>query len=259
MADPCIFCQQYGKLTREHLWSDWIGGLFGKREEYTVQRKRPTGELIEWETVGLNQTATVVCGKCNNEWMSDVETQAKPILSPLIKYGVPLSFLPAGLAILAAFAFKNAIISDHTYRERKPFFPISDRVRFMKTLEIPDGVQMWIASSGSEQFNGVFHSYVFQVGAADGPLHSAEFFSFTWSAGYLVLQVLAPRWRKYRRRYERLPMLTPDKIWDRVSVRFWPNDGRPITWNPTYDLSGNSLDVFKNRWSSPVNVMVGRT
>jgi hypothetical protein len=191
--------------------------------------------------------------------MSDVETQAKPILSPLIKYGVPLSFLPAGLAILAAFAFKNAIISDHTYRERKPFFAISDRIRFMKTLAIPDGVQMWIASSGSEQFNGVFHSYVFQVGAADGPLHSAEFFSFTWSAGYLVLQVLAPRWRKYRRRYERLPMLTPDKIWDRVSVRFWPNDGRPITWNPTYDLSGNSLDVFKNRWSSPVNVMVGRT
>ncbi len=258
MADPCIFCQQSGKLTLEHLWSDWIGVLLGEREEYTVQRKRPTGELIEWKTIGLNHVATVVCGKCNNGWMSDLEAEAQPMLSPIIKFGVPISFLPAGIAILAAFAFKSAIISDHTYRERKPFFPVSDRVRFMKTLQIPDGVQMWIASSGSDQFNGVFHSFTFEVGSHQGPLHSAKFFSFTWSAGYLVLQVLAPRWRKNRRRYKTLPILTPDEKWDPASIRFWPNDGRPITWDPASDLSGNSLDVFKNRWNTPINVMASR-
>ena len=177
MAEPYIFCQKVGKLTKEHLWSDWIGELLGKREEYTVKRRRPTGEVVEWKSIGLNHVAAVVCGKCNNEWMSNLETEARPILSPVIKYGAPLSFLPAGLVILAAFAFKNAIISDHTYRERKPFFPVSDRVRFMKSLEIPSGVQMWIASSGSEHFNGVFHSYIFEVGSPHGPLSRAKFFS----------------------------------------------------------------------------------
>ena len=188
--------------------------------------------------------------------MSNIEKQAAPLLSQTIKYGAPLSLLPAGIATLGAFAFKNAIISDHTYRERRPFFPISDRIHFMNTLEIPNGVQMWIASSGSEQFNGIFHSYVFQVGIPHGPIRRAKFFSFTWSAGHLVLQVMAVRWRKYRRRDEGLPILIPDKKWDPISVRFWPNDGRPITWNPAHDLSDNSLDVFKNRWKSPVEVMV---
>jgi hypothetical protein len=190
--------------------------------------------------------------------MSDIEAQAKPLLTPLIKYGVPLSFLPSGVAILAAFAFKNAVISEHTYRERKPFSPISDRIRFMNTLRIPDGVQMWIASSGSDQFNGILHSYIFEVGAPSGPLRNARFFSFTWSAGYLVLQVLAVRWRKYKRSNEGLPLLRPDTKFDSVSVRFWPNYGRPVTWNPAYDLSGESLNVFKNRWQAPVNVLVRR-
>jgi hypothetical protein len=259
MKRPCIFCQQFGKLTEEHLWSDWIGKLFGEREEYTVQRRLPNGELKQWETVGLNQTATIVCGKCNSGWMSDIETQTKRVLSDLIKYGHPISFLPAGIATLVAFTFKNAIISDHTHRERKPFFSVSDRVLFMNKLKIPDGVQMWIASSGSDQFRGVFQSYIFEVPAPDSPFRSADFLSFTWSAGYLVLQVLAPRWKRSRRKDERLPMLTPDSRWDPVSVRFWPNDGRPITWDPASDLSGNSLDVFKNRWSEPVTLMVRRT
>jgi hypothetical protein len=249
MKRPCIFCQELGKLTEEHLWSDWINNLFGEKQRYTVQRKLPNREVKEWESVGINQTATVVCKKCNNEWMNDIEMEARPMLSHLIKFGDPLSFLPAGIAVLAAFTFKNAIISDHTHRERKPFFSVSDRVSFMNKLAIPDGVQMWIASSGS------FQSFVFEVPAAHGPLHSAKFLSFTWSAGYLVFQVLAPRWKRLGRKYERLPMLMPNNRWESVSLRFWPNNGRPITWNPTYDLSGNSLDVFKNRWSEAINII----
>jgi hypothetical protein len=122
----------------------------------------------------------------------------------------------------------------------------------MKTLKIPDGTQMWIASSGSDKFNGVSHSYVFEVGAADGILHRAKFFSFTWSVGYLVIQVLVPRWKRCSRKYKGLPLLNPHAKWDSVSIRFWPNNGRPVTWNPTCDLSGDSLNVFKNRWQSPV-------
>jgi hypothetical protein len=188
--------------------------------------------------------------------MSDIETLAKPVLSPLIKYGFPISFLPCGIAVLASFTFKNALISDHMHRDRKPFFSIFDHTQFMKTLRIPRGVQMWIASSGSDRFNGVFHSYEFNVGARSGVLHKTTFLSFTWSAGYVVLQALVPRWRKSLWSDEGLPMLTPSARFDPVSVRFWPNDGSPVTWNPSCDLSGDALNVFKNRWQAPVRVLV---
>jgi hypothetical protein len=259
MKRPCIFCQQFRKLTEEHLWSDWIGRLFGEKEEYTVQRRLPDGQLRQWETVGLNQAATVVCEKCNNEWMSRIETETKPVICDLMKYGYPLSFLPIGIATLAAFTFKNAIISDHIHRERKPFFSVSDCVLFMNKLRIPDGVQMWMASSGSDRFGGVYHSYKFKIDAPPGPLRDVEFLCFTWSAGYLVLQVLAPRWKRHARRREPLPTLSPDEKWGSVSVRFWPKDGGPVAWNPTYDLGGNALEIFKNRWTVPVNVHFRRS
>ncbi|HEV2379415.1 MAG TPA: hypothetical protein VG206_06420 [Terriglobia bacterium] len=184
--------------------------------------------------------------------MSDIETEAKQSLSSTIKEGNPISFLPSGLAILAAFALKSAIISDHTYQDRKPFFSVGIRDRFRTRLEIPVGVQMWAASFGGDWLHGVFRSFVFKVGAKSGLLRNIDFFSFTYSAGHLVLQVMAPRWRKDFRKLDRLPILTPDKVWNPVTVRFWPNNGSAVTWDPTRDLSSQSLQIFSNRWNAPI-------
>ena len=192
----CIFCQKDRKLTKEHIWSDWIGVLLGETEEYTIHSRKEAEEPRKWKTIGLDHVVRLVCAECNNRWMSDLEREAKRLLSDYIKFGASFSFLPSGIAVLAAYAFKCAIISDNQYRERKPFFTVSERVEFMRHLTIPKGIQMWIASSGDKTFNGHFSSFQFNVGAPNGPLRSSSFFSFTWASGFLIFQVLAVRWKQ---------------------------------------------------------------
>jgi hypothetical protein len=185
--------------------------------------------------------------------MSDIEDEVKPILSPLIKNCEPFLFLPSHMAALSVFAFEKAVISDHMDGKRKPFFTVAQRTSFKRNLTIPDGIQVWIASVGNEYFNGIFQSYIFEVGKNSKPLKDIKFLSFTWSAGYFVLQLLAMRWKNPASKPKNLPgFLSPSHEWNRASLRIWPNNGKPLAWNRTHHLSGKALQVFTNRWQAPV-------
>jgi len=183
--------------------------------------------------------------------MSHLESErARPVLEKVIRDGRPVLFPPEDVKSVAAFAFKNTIVSSHLDRNSEPFFSASIRTRFRECLEIPFGVQMWIASYGGPHFIGDFNGYVFD---ADIPsIAEAEFYSFTYVTGYLVLQVLAPRWRRMVGENKSLPVLTPDPIWRSAVTRFWPNFGQSIPWPPELDLSEESLEKFSDRWKQPI-------
>ena len=192
--------------------------------------------------------------------MSDLESEAKLLLASVIKYGDPLSFLPLGVDVLASFAFKGTLICDYVNRTAEKFFPVSVRDNFRLRLEIPPGIQMWIGACGTvgAPISGMIKPYVFEVPTASGPLSNAEFFCFNWAVGHIALQVLATRWKDFRRKYGELPSLTPDERWNAVSIRFCSNDGKPVTWDPTHHLGSESLDIFADRFKSPVVVGISR-
>ena len=80
----CLFCDKT-KLTKEHLWPDWIVQMFPKNVPYTAGRASPEMRLFhEWPTNSLKQTARIVCKQCNTGWMSEIESLASPILKPCI-------------------------------------------------------------------------------------------------------------------------------------------------------------------------------
>jgi hypothetical protein len=105
----CAFCPST-KLTLEHVWGDWINGIV-PQVTYTTQRKISLVDFAEpWKTIGIGQTAKVVCRNCNNHWMSDLETkQAKPAMADMIRYGGAVSLLPKGIASISAWAQGIAI------------------------------------------------------------------------------------------------------------------------------------------------------
>lgn len=105
----CAFCPST-KLTLEHVWGDWINGIV-PQVTYTTQRKISLVDFAEpWKTIGIRQTAKVVCRNCNNHWMSDLETkQAKPAMADMIRYGGAVSLLPKGIASISAWAQGIAI------------------------------------------------------------------------------------------------------------------------------------------------------
>src|SRR4051812_25295706 len=89
MARTCIFCGET-PVTREHLWPDWLRRLvdvpvpFRHHLEQEVDGVEVRDE--RFEAIPYDQTVRVVCAGCNNGWMSRAESDAKPILEPLLEF-----------------------------------------------------------------------------------------------------------------------------------------------------------------------------
>lgn len=244
----CAFCPETANLTGEHLWSAWIGKGLGKRK-YTFTRKEKDGTVRKWHREELDQKSRLVCGNCNSGWMSRLESETKVFLNDMVLNGSPTVLPSRHIALLAAVAFKNTIIADHMHDNRPPFFTIAERRHFARTLTIPPGVQMWLASRAVQ--GGLFKcGYVAtKIGAREG----FELNHFTYSAGHVVIQVVASRWKKKsRRRHAPPPALAQNQFWDAVSVPFWPSAGSSINWPRQMHLGDEIIDAFIQRWTKLV-------
>jgi hypothetical protein len=85
---PCIFCGSAGPLTREHVFPRWLRELFPDLGEADYLRR-----LVTFTTDQSHQrpgrpfdvVVRDVCADCNNGWMSALEAQAKPVLTPMLR------------------------------------------------------------------------------------------------------------------------------------------------------------------------------
>jgi hypothetical protein len=174
--DSCAFCPTIADLTGEHLFSNWTNRMYTLRR-YTVR--------------SINIKAVVVCGKCNNGWMSDLENNhAKPAMKDVILHGSPCLLQSRDIASIAKFAFKTAVVADHMHATRKPFFSPAIRYSFAKSLTIPDGVQMWLgAFDGRHARSGSITARYLKKNVS--VLRGFEFYVVTYITGHLAFQVLA--------------------------------------------------------------------
>src|ERR1039457_1463762 len=91
----CIVCGGT-PVTGEHLFSIWIGDLVPKtaaRHMRTVRAAMGTGDQLDRPYLDQarrlegdikSSRLRTVCKRCNNEWMSAIESAAKPVMTPLI-------------------------------------------------------------------------------------------------------------------------------------------------------------------------------
>lgn len=136
MGKPCIFCESQDKLSKEHLWPNWLGKLYIKDgdEKHTFGSKSYLDKELKrdgvYERPGhlFSLKNRVVCESCNNGWMSEVEEETKPILLKLIggkKQKITdaelktLSFWVAMKVVTAEFAEKKESLEVTPLRERK--------------------------------------------------------------------------------------------------------------------------------------------
>src|SRR5260370_35124846 len=200
----CAFCPETANLTGEHLWSHWIGESLGKKD-YTFTRKEADGTVRQWHGDTLKTKARVACGDCNNVWRSELERKIKPIIQNMILHASETVLQAREIALFAAVAFKNAVVADHMHENRPPFFTSTERRGFRRTLFIPSGVQMWLASMPTQR--GLFKSMSFQTPRGTG--RGFEFNVFTYGIGHLVVKVYTVRWmKKAYRRHANPPFLT---------------------------------------------------
>ena len=248
----CLFCPSTAKLTGEHLWSEWIGDLLGDRTYVFTRRTHPDDKPDPWTLESLSQTAKLVCGTCNNGWMSNLESKhAKPAMQSMILADSPVTLSPFQMASIAAFAFKSTIIAWHMKQttSRSPF-SLASRRRFAQSLAIPDGFQVWLSAldrPGGRVY-GVWQGHTFKtpVGTPNG----FENYVFTFGVGNLLIQSTTSRWAKHFFRKFSVPLLTQHADADSFAIPIWPNDGRDVVWPPSRHLSNEAIDTFCCRWKT---------
>jgi hypothetical protein len=118
--NECAFCDYKGKLSAEHIASQWMQELFpGRRTAWLKNDKMK--ERKQFETDTMDWKAKVVCENCNNTWMSDIETEhAQPALTPLITGEMDIPIDLSRAHSMALFAFKTTVVLDHARRLREP-------------------------------------------------------------------------------------------------------------------------------------------
>lgn len=239
----CAFCPEPA-TTGEHLWSDWVNPLVGKKRRYIIGR-RIRGEERKWESVGLHLKFPVLCGPCNNNWGSDIETRMKNVSSLMVRDGEPTDLRVSDIATIAIYSQLKAFVCDYGQDEVPSFYGTAERRAFRRDFTFPPGINMWLARTFGT--HGVF------TGAyAKPPLKTPKRFHiyvFMVSIGQLVIQVTSARWtKKSNRKYAPPPNLTQASFWDRFSIPIWPNCVTPIHWPPREQLAGNFLNAFFDRW-----------
>lgn len=157
MPRVCIFCENplTGVRAKEHMIPKWLMEHLGIGEEQlyvavaqsaddvvTSSRKHTAERFVEGR----------VCEDCNNRWMSALETEAMPILKPLIDGTVSLlSISNAERTIVARWATKTAYVISHAAPLGKT--PDSSQLRYIK--ENAGAVPPQVEVFGSQMISNV--------------------------------------------------------------------------------------------------------
>jgi hypothetical protein len=242
MPNACVFCgDDSNALTDEHVFGDWIAELFGRDVEGVSQVVTADGSVKHWPSTGFSDVVKVVCKRCNETWMNDMELAVQPTLGPMMTKGWATTLSVPTQRHLAAWAIKTALVMDHLHPKHRVVpesmysalydakAPLSEAHVWMARRNDWEG--MW-ATSLAEHIDQVQISNDDPEFAAaalkeiEGAMARGErMFRVTFGIGFVVFQVLGST----------LPVL--GEIYGGSGLvsmvqRIWPNNGQEITWPP---------------------------
>lgn len=191
----CIFCG--GRpLTKEHVWPAWLSERFGNRP-LTIERFAARSEVVRFTTNRLDFRGRVVCARCNNGWMSDMENAVKGIFEAIFEER-PFTLGYPGQRAVAAWAMKTAMVMEHTFASggAAVFYRQNEREALRNEVSLPNNTTVLIGTSAASRF---VYAYTVPLQAASiaalsTPVAPANVITF--GLGPLVLQVESDRWQE---------------------------------------------------------------
>jgi hypothetical protein len=252
----CAFCDNEAvKRGGEHIWDDWLNKELPKRLYRARKRYTIDSPVIQYPTYKLDEQLPVVCETCNSGWMSALTKKIKDAFSSAMLKGSPFSLCARDAALLAAFTFMKAVVTNHGVDD-DPFFTRGARERLRTSLVIPPLVKMWFAAyQGVSRFSTKNNLGIIGARESD-PFYGMEFCSFSYVVGKLALQLLAPRWKDIRDRGKPVISINPNVYWQPAAIQFWPYGGQVLSWPPEKYLGDDVIEAFIYRFNMPINVPI---
>lgn len=145
----CIFCGNT-PVTREHMWADWLRDYIPREMQYHTARFARLG--LEAEQVSYKKQTgdphsrriPCVCAKCNNEWMSGLQEDAKPFLVPMLQ-NKPVALHKLTKTMLATWVTMTTMVAEYE-NQAMVAIPQSDRTKFFETQHPLPHWRIWIGS-----------------------------------------------------------------------------------------------------------------
>lgn len=230
----CIFCGK-GGISKEHIFAKWMVPYLPKDApnysalDVVVHRTHETRKEKRENRSAYSGTIKLVCKSCNNGWMSQLQTDAKPILLPLMN-GKRSVLSRRDQKILAAWITMFIMVAEFRVPD-KVAIPPDARKRFKETRQLPDHFAIWLGMYTREKWHGItVHSSIAVGTEKDGggvrnPDGSARpnTHSTTVVIGKLYVHALGSIFPEFARKQHLdkagLPM-----------ARLWPIGLRPFKW-----------------------------
>jgi hypothetical protein len=247
----CIFCGSTGKMSKEHLWPEWVRRTLGKDERnqripHSIGRhdgRPPT----EWPAPAFTATLKEVCVPCNTGWMAQIEAIAKEFAEPLVK-GEPRFLDKEAQMFISAWSYMKILVLERVDRVRR----ILPKDRYQRVFEaarvggmtVPPNATVFIAS----HVGGLAGQYQHRGLAPRGKGASRpDLFVGTFTLRHLVVQVIENLDNDGPRLPEREPAVDgrDRPIWppSRRDFRLVP-PGRGLRWPVSKPLSDDELTIF---------------
>lgn len=244
----CIFCGDPGKLTREHIWADWLKSYIPKEkvnyEAGTITVNKPgVPDKVVGKKVGgdpHSRRVQCVCARCNSGWMSSLQERAKPIVIPLLQ-GAPCKISARQQKTLAAWIAMAVMCSEFGDLERIGI-PQEDRTILYRHHVPPSASwRIWIGNYERDKWRGHWDHRVLcitQKKLEEGAFEDAKFFntqSTTYMVGKLFIHAISSTVQKSVRSFHFKPSV------DDILYKLWPVRGADIAWPPTRKLSDTEV------------------
>ncbi|MFE2426971.1 hypothetical protein ACFXJ5_09480 [Streptomyces sp. NPDC059373] len=133
MARRCVFCGGTG-LTREHVIPRWLSDVLPEQARFRGQDQaivllQPERTVDgphhrEMRETFNSATVKVVCDRCNNGFMNDIEAEARPVLSAMIRGRLSMSLAADAATSIATWAVKTSLMAQRTSSEPAPLKPV---------------------------------------------------------------------------------------------------------------------------------------
>jgi hypothetical protein len=231
----CGFCGNDATLTREDAIPRWITEL--KPDGVTVRADWEHRNIRKW-TFWSNKVELVVrafCATCNNGWMSDLETVAKPYLLPML-LGYELRLPSKAQASVSAWCMKTAMVMEFVSASPRAHYFTAEERRIFSGRHTPvAGVNINLAGYvGTAAFSAEENPLFFRRGLTRFPGYSC-----TLQFGALVVQLVGHRGASgyVRIRANYAP----------AEIRVWPV-GPTVTWPPEAVFDDVELRKYATRW-----------
>jgi hypothetical protein len=255
-VNVCAFCGPTKELlSPEDIWPHWMSVMIRrntnlpfKRVDHLTLNKNGT---VEREThQRLKAQAEVVCKPCNNEWMSRLETAAKPLLESFIQSPKDSRTLnDADCLTIAAWVTLKAIVVDHLSvlkYHRKPFFTQSQRTDFKHMRRPPDRISVWVGQLDPYLRGGDMRPLYTNALPRSREIKHLEGYSFTISMLSFAAQLLAVKQVRLPDRRSRFAATSFEfavgpnhATWDDLTPQVWPFVG-DVGWPPRLPLIPDS-------------------